>query len=108
MTIMQGDSYPIYMELKVDGKCLIPDMISEMEVCIGESILKYYSKGEVVFEEGTNQWYIHPTQKETLSLAPGVYKATARPRWKNSEKELVIGARVGEIHVLENSSKAVI
>lgn len=114
MTIMQGDSYPIHFELTIDGTALKPEMIEELEVSLGkaeenaDALRKLYSKGEVLFDENENRWYFHPTQEETLALSEGYYRAVARPRYKNSGKEEVIGVTIGQIKVERGNSKAVI
>lgn len=40
MTIMQGDSYPIYFDLKQDGKVLTPEMVADVEVYVGDVLSK--------------------------------------------------------------------
>ena len=108
MTIMQGDSYPIYIELTQDGDVLVPEMISELEVCVGDKLRKTYSNGEVKFDKEKNQWYIHPTQEETLGLNPDSYPVYVRVRYKNTAMEEVVGLRVGRITVTDSISEAVI
>lgn len=42
-TIMQGDSYPIYIDLLQDGSPLKPHMIDDLAVYVGKSLSKTYS-----------------------------------------------------------------
>ena len=108
MTIMQGDSYPIYIELTQDSEILMPEMIAELEICVGEQLRKLYSSGDVKFDREYGQWYIYPTQAETLALQPGSYQVFVRVRYKNTETEEVVGVRVGRITVTDSISEVVI
>ena len=108
MRIMQGDSYPIYIELTQDGDVLKPEMVSELEICVGEQLRKLHSQGEVGFDTDSDRWYIHPKQEETLKLQPGTYMVLARVRYQNSDIEEVVGLNVGRISVIDSMSEAVI
>ena len=109
MKIMQGDSYPIYIELSQDGGPLLPEVLDELEICVGEAMRKLMSDGGAQFDEDSNRWYIHPTQQETFALDAGrAYKVQARPRYKNSAPEQVIGVTLGWIQVEGSNSKEVI
>ena len=108
MTIMQGDSYPIYFDLKQDGKVLTPVMVAEMEVCVGEGFSKLYSEGGVMFDEESRQWYIHPSQTETMALDVNTHSVIARIRYNGTTPEEVIGVKIGWIEVTDSISEAVI
>ena len=108
MTIMQGDSYPIYIALTQDGDVLTPDLIAELEVCVGDQLRYLYTDGNVYFDRDENQWFIHPTQQETLSLDVGSYLIAVRIRYKTSGMEEVVGVNVGRIQVKDSISEAVI
>ena len=112
MTIMQGDSYPIYMELKQDGKILTPDMVEELEICVGTdgstALRKLLSEEGALFDENSKCWYIYPTQQETLGLAVGFYYVHARIRYQGEDPEKVIGIPVGRIQIADGLSEAVI
>lgn len=108
MKIMQGDSYPLYFRLKLDGSILTPDMVSEMEICVGECMRKLYTKGEVVYEENAGRWYIWPTQAETLSLTPGPYHVVVRIKFKNANMKEVHGRAIGKLFIADTFSKEVI
>ncbi len=108
MTIMQGDSYPIYVELAQDGVPLTPEMVEELEVCVGDQLRKLYSKGEVLFEANTNQWSFNPQQSETLDLSVGSYAVDIRIKYKDSGSGEVFGFRIGKIHVTDSNSEEVI
>ena len=109
MIIMQGDSYPIYMELTQDGAPLTPDMVAELEVCVGDKLRKLYSSQQVLFDESSDRWYIHPAQEETLGLEANTnYDVFVRIRYKGTIPEEVLGMRLGQIAVRDGTSEAVI
>ena len=108
MKIMQGDSYPIYIELVQDCERLTPEMVADMEVCVGDVLRKLYTKGEVLFEEETNRWYIYPTQNETMELPVGEHPVIARIRYKNIGNDEVVGVNLGTISVNDSTSEEVI
>lgn len=114
MTIRQGDSYPIYIELMQDGDILHPEMVADLEICIGKdgepgkALRKLLSAGAVQFDETTGRWHIHPKQEETLALEKGFYNVEARIRYKNSGMEDVVGVPLGRIEVKDSISEAVI
>lgn len=108
MTIMQGDSYPIYIELTQEGNVLPPGMVAELEICVGEQLRKLYSEKEVCFDTESSRWYIHPKQAETLALQPSSYPVFARIRYQNAGTEEVVGLKIGQITVRDGISEAVI
>lgn len=108
MTIMQGDSYPIFIELTHNKSTLTPDMVEEIEIYVGDTLRKLYSEGGVLFDEASSRWYIHPTQKETLALEEGSLAVTVRIRYSGFNYEDVVGMTVGRITVIDGVSEAVI
>lgn len=108
MTIMQGDSYPIFIELTHSKSPLTPDMVEEIEVYVGETLRKLYSTKGVMFDETTSRWYIHPSQQETLNLEAGSHAVTVRIRYSGLNYEDVVGMNVGRINVIDGVSEAVI
>lgn len=107
MDIMRGDAYPVYVDLKQDGKILTPDMISELEICVGTSLRKLYSDGGVRFDVDTSQWYIRLTQEETLRLPLGNLTVIGRIQYPEP-KDDVIGIKLGTINVIDTNSRAVL
>lgn len=109
MTIMQGDSYRIYINLTQNGKILTPEMIAEVEVYVGAGLRKLFSQGGVMFDKNTKRWYIHPSQEETLALqADTTYDVLVRIRYNEKEPAEVVGLNVGRITVTDSISEAVI
>lgn len=108
MKIMRGDSYPIYIELLQDNTILAPEMVAEIEVCIGESMRKLYSRNEVMFDQSSGRWYIRPSQQETLAWTESAYNVIARVKYANMDLPEVLGMNVGRINVVDTFSKEVI
>ena len=108
MTIMKGDSYPIYIELLQDDTILTPEMVAEIEVCVGESLRKLYSRNEVMFDQSSGRWYIRPSQEETLAWTESAYHVIARIKYANKDLPDVLGLKVGRINVVDTFSKEAI
>lgn len=108
MTMMQGDSYPVFIDLKQYGVTLTPDMIQDQEICVGENLRKTYSGGEVGFDTETSMWYIRPTQQETLDLPEDAYSVIVRVKYKNQPSADVKGIQVGRIVIRSTFSKEVL
>lgn len=81
--IRQGETYPIFINLVQDRQTLTPDMIADMKVCIGKTFSKTYQTGGVGFYEKTKQWYIFPTQQETLSMPVGNHDLCVHVKYKS-------------------------
>lgn len=105
LRMMQGDSYPVFIELnfKETGLPITPDMVDEVEVYVGESIRKTYSAGEVLYDISERKWYFIPSQSETFSLDPNSYDVQVRPKFANGDYSQVKGIRVGFI-IIENAN----
>lgn len=104
MRIMRGDSYPVPVEITMDGQTVTPDMVEEIEICVGSGIRKTLTAGEVAYQDGL--WYIHLSQEETFSLAEesNVYVRSVYP----GQTPVVIGAWAGRIAPQETESKEVL
>lgn len=108
--IMQGDSYPVFVALKLKntGEPITPDMVYEVEICVGEVLRKTYSSEEVFYDANEKEWYFVPTQSETLAMDPGAYEVQARPKFANGAYSTVKGISVGMIIILDANSSEVI
>jgi len=91
VTIMQGDSYAIFMNLTQNGFVLTPDMINDLEVCVGANLRLSYSDDSVWFDDSTQRWYIWPTQEQTFGLEPGIHKVEIRVKYRNQNTTNVKG-----------------
>ena len=107
VNIMQGDSYPILIELEQDGHNLSPDMIDDLEICVGSTMRKTFSAGTVFYDSDLCCWFIIPTQEETFSLNAGTYEVIVRVKYKNQPPS-VKGVSVGKINLRKTLSEEVI
>lgn len=106
--MMQGDSYVVPIDLEQSGVNLTPEMISDIEVCVGENLRKTYSDGGVGYDAANQRWYIRPTQEETLALAADGHEVIVRVKYRNTPVADVKGISVGKIIISETLSKEVI
>ena len=104
----QGDSYPIPIDLEQDGTDLTPDMIAEVEVCVGESRRYLASQGTVTYDPQLPGWYIRPSQQETISMKPGAHKVTVRVKYLNTPEADVKADFAGKLVILKTNCKEVI
>jgi len=108
MTIMQGDSYTIYLNLTQSGDTLTPDLVDDLEVYIGETLRKTFSAGSVFFDAESGIWSIRPTQEETMALEEGSHEVTVRVKYKGQVQADVMGIVIGRIRVQACVSKEVL
>ena len=106
--MMQGDSRAVFFTLEQSGAELTPNKVSEVEITIGTNMRKLYSTGEVKWDKARRQWYIFPTQEETLALKPDGYEVQARFKYPNGEFSPVKGLTLGRIVITSAQSKDVI
>lgn len=91
VTIMQGDSFPIFLNLVQDGAVLVPDMVDDLEIYVGEGLRFSYASGTVQYDNESARWYIWPTQENTFTLEEGSYKVEVRIKYKNQNTTNVNG-----------------
>jgi hypothetical protein len=108
--MMQGDSYPVYVALnmKDTGEVITPDMVSDVEISVGESLRKTYASGATLYDDTEQEWYFIPTQEETIAMNPGGYEVQARVKFSNGDYSPVKGIKVGSIIILDANSSEVI
>lgn len=111
--MMQGDSYIVPFSITVNKtNHLTPDMISELEVCVGDDggakIRKTFSSGEVGYDDILNKWFFRPTQEETFSLEPGGYDVEARVKFGEDKNANVVGMKIGRITILDSQSEEIV
>ena len=110
MTIMQGDSYPILINLVHDGDVpLTPDMVEDVELTVSNALFLRKSAGEIYHDPIENVWYFHPTQEQTLALDPGDHGLVARVKYLDAPRPVVVGIRFDDVlHVLKSHSREVL
>lgn len=91
VTIKQGDSYGIFLNLNQSGQTLTPDMVDDIEIYIGEALRFSAVDGGVKFDTSSNRWFIWPTQEQTFTLEEGTHKVEIRVKFKNANKPNVKG-----------------
>ena len=106
--MMRGDSYIVFVNLTQQGNPLTADMVTDVEICIGDSLRKTYSGGEVGYDTLRNMWYFRPSQSETLALEEGSYEVIARVKYSPYQDADVKGIPVGRIMMVDTHSQEVI
>lgn len=106
--MMQGDSRAVFFTLEQSGAELTPNKVTEVEITVGSNMRKLYSTGEVGWDKSRRQWYIFPTQEETLALEPDGYEVQARFKYPNGDFSPVKGLTLGRIVITAAQSKDVI
>lgn len=103
MRIMQGDSYPVPVEITQDGVMVTPEIVDDVEITIGKDIRKLYSTKDITFESDT--WYFLLTQQETFSMS-GSYEVICRLKYPVTG--YTHGIRIGNLSVTEIEQKEVL
>lgn len=108
--MMQGDSYAVFVNLKLTetGEPLTPEMVADVEICVGETLRKTHTAGEVQYDPAEREWYFIPSQEETFALDPESYEVQARIKLPNGQYSTVKGIKVGTIVILDANSEEVI
>lgn len=102
--IMQGDEYDIYIKLRQDGVTLAPEIVEDVEVCVGTDIRKTYKSGSVAFDNQEKKWYIRLTQQETFSMEEGQHQVFARVKYNGTPLSDVVGIKLDNIVVSNTES----
>ena len=105
--MMQGDSYSIPIDLYLDGQTLKPSMVKEVLVYVGSALVKSFTKKEVGYDTTKQQWYIRPTQEETLAMEPGDYQVIARVKFNGVNPD-VEGVLTGRLIITEGPGTEVL
>lgn len=109
VTIKQGDSCGIFLNLKQNGTVLLPEMVDDIEVYIGEDLRLTAVEGEVKYDSNSKRWYIWPTQEQTFALEEGTHKVEIRVKYKNQATTNVKGYDlIDRIKVRGSASKEVL
>lgn len=108
--MMQGDSYAVFVNLKLTEteEPITPDMVSDVEIYVGDTIRKTHAAGEVLYDPEQCQWYFVPSQEETFALEPDSHEVQARIKFPNGQYSSVKGIVVGSILILDARSEEVI
>ena len=104
ITMRQGESYRIYLNLSQNDSVLTPDMIEDLKICIGDTFSKTWKQGGVAFDETQSRWLIFPTQRETLNMREGKSKISCHVKYPDSS---VIITEIDILQVLKACCKEV-
>lgn len=94
-TIMQGDSYPIYITMTYNGSPLDLNEVEKIEFKIGD-LVKYYNSdgsGEVEYSQEEDAFIFPLSQTETLKFE-GSQEYQARVKFVDSKVVGVIGGHI--------------
>ena len=108
MVMMQGDSYFVFVEMKINDDPMTPDIVEDMEVSIGDRLRYTYADGEVGFDTNRREWFFRPTQEETFSLEPDNYPVIVRVKFLSEPKRDIKGINVGRIIITDSYSEVVL
>ena len=106
MEIKQGDCYDIHITLTDEnGICITDEMVSAVEVALGD-VIKTYPDGGVGFvpEETGGYWTFPITQEESMSMC-GIKRFDVRVKFLNGE---VVGAKIDTVNVNASMSTEVL
>lgn len=102
--MMQGDSYSIPFEIKVDGIMASESTFADVEISIG-NITKTMSSGDITFDAEQNAFMFPITQQETFALRNTPQKVQIRVKYASGD---VYGVDIDKIDVAGSISKAVL
>lgn len=108
MRIMQGDEYDVYIDLKQDGIALKPNLVDDVEICIGSTIRKTFQNASVLFDNKELKWYIRLTQQETLGMEEGQHQTIGRIKYKGAPQSDVVGIKLESFVVMPTTSREVL
>lgn len=109
VTIKQGDSCGIFLNLVQNNTVLMPSMVDDIEIYIGENLRLSAVEGGVKFDPDSKKWYIWPTQEQTFSLEAGTHRVEVRVKYKNQKTINVKGYDLEDrIKVRESVSEEVL
>lgn len=102
--MMQGDAYSVPVTITAqDGTVVTPDMVTCVEITIGNLSRKY--PGAVTFDEDTGAWQFPLTQQQTFRLQQGKQETQARVVFASGD---VFGGRGDTVFVTGSLSKGVL
>lgn len=101
MKIMQGDACRIPFRIRQDGRAIVPELITDLEVTVG-ALRKTYLEGSVVWENDC--WFVYLSQEETMGMG-GVDHIRVRLRYLDQPWITVQGKEAALLYV-ENHPNA--
>ena len=102
--MMRGDAYCLPIEIETDSGTATADSFTDVEVCIGNTIRKMLSSGEIIYDAERSVFLVPLTQEETFGLH---VRTRVNIRCKYSSGD-VIGVDLGVIEFAPALSREVI
>ena len=68
MRMMKGDAYRIPINIETAEGAATPESFADVEVCIGRSVRKTLSAGEITYDTERALFLVPLTQEETFAL----------------------------------------
>ena len=107
ITIQQGESFAVPVNLTQDGIALTVDMLDDLEISVGAEWHRKLSNGGIYLGEESGSYFFIPTQEETLSMKPGQYVVGVRVKYFGSPPSVNIEP-IGIITILPSNFRGVI
>ena len=102
--MMRGDAYSLPIRIDTDSGSATAESFADVEICIGDTIRKTLSSGEITYDAERSLFLVPLTQEETFGLHSRV-RATVRCKYANGD---VIGRELGVLEFNPTLSKEVI
>jgi hypothetical protein len=108
MVMMQGDSYLVYIEMKINDDPITPYMVEDMEVSVGDRLRYTFAENQVGYDTAKREWFFRPTQEETFGLEPDNYPVIVRVKFLSEPMRDIKGINVGRIIIVDSYSEVVL
>ena len=102
--MMKGDAYSLPLSIETDSGSATAESFAELEVCIGRSVRKTLSSGEIKFDAERAVFLVPLTQEETFGLG-GRARVNIRCKYASGD---VIGVDLGVLDFAPSLSGEVI
>ena len=102
--MMRGDSYCLPISIETDSGTATSGSFTDIEVCIGNTIRKLLSSGEVIYDSERLLFLVPLSQEETFELH-GRARVNVRCKYSGGD---VIGVDLGVLEFAPSLSREVI
>ena len=102
--MMKGDAYSLPIQIETDSGIATEESFAEIEICIGNTVRKTFSSGEITYEKQRAVFLVPLTQEETFRLH-GRARVNVRCKYASGD---VVGVDLGVLAVTSSLSKEVI
>ena len=102
--MMRGDAYCLPIKIETDSGTATSESFTDVEVCIGNTIRKTLSSGNVIYDAERALFLVPLTQEETLGLHARA-RVNVRCKYPGGD---VIGVDLGVLEFTPSLSREVI